>query len=95
VPTPSSGKTACDCICFTFSGQGKRPKRWHIDIHHLTGQADSRTFPRILWTTLWANPRGRSEVLDFAGFSALLKKPAAATLSQKIKDLALFMRSLR
>jgi hypothetical protein len=44
---------------------------------------------------LWANPRGRSEVLDFAGFSALLKKPAAATLSQQIKDLALFKRSGR
>jgi hypothetical protein len=61
----------------------------------LTGEADSQAFPLILWTTLWATPLGRSEVLDFAGFSALLKKPAAATLSQKIKDLALFMRSLR
>jgi hypothetical protein len=42
---------------------------------------------------LWATPLGRSEVLDFAGFSALLKKPAVATLSQQINDLALFRRS--
>jgi len=44
---------------------------------------------------LWANPRGRSEVLDFAGFSALPKKPATTTLSQQIKGLALFERSGR
>jgi hypothetical protein len=61
----------------------------------LTGEADSQAFPLILWTTLWATPLGRSEVLDFAGFSALPKKPASTTLSQQIKDLALFKRSGR
>jgi hypothetical protein len=43
---------------------------------------------------LWETTRGRSEVLDFQDFFALLKKPAVATLPQQINDLALFRRSL-
>lgn len=34
-------------------------------------------------------------MLDFPGFSELLKKPATVTLSQKINDLGLFGRSLQ
>jgi hypothetical protein len=82
LPTPSSGKAACDCICFTFSGQGKRPQCWHFDMNHLTERADPKTFPRILWTTLWETTGGWSEVLDFQRLSALLKKPATAGLYQ-------------
>jgi hypothetical protein len=51
-------------------------------MNHLTERADPKTFPRILWTTLWETTGGWSEVLDFQRLSALLKKPATAGLYQ-------------
>ena len=82
LPAPSSGKAACDCIRFTFSGQGERSKRWQFEMNHVRHQVVAEICPRILWTTLWETHPRRPEVLDFQDFLALHAEPARVTLSQ-------------